>query len=352
MRKLYVCSTRSRSGIARYAESFYRVALRDAGYTHLEPDDVSSEMSRPGTAAGTTWLLELGAHQYRERDAFVALVRSGHGNVDVTLHEPPFLTFPFFHFDGAIANRISRGVDWYLDTLGWQTHYMRKARRVFVLSQRGAEWVRARRGISTVNVMPHVVEASSIWSRGPDEAQQDIVFFGFIGRSKGLEYALRLHAAIRADFPDVGMHVVGQATSPREQVGLDALRRTHADGVEYHGFVNEGDLDAIFARAAHVFLPFAPFRYFCPVSGSVLHGLRRGRIVWTSDVNAVAETIQDGVNGLFFTGRVNDDLETYRALRGEPARRASIAANAIETARRMSRFDYGRLFGREGQGET
>jgi glycosyltransferase involved in cell wall biosynthesis len=113
--------------------------------------------------------------------------------------------------------------------------------------------------------------------------------------------------------------------------------------------VAEADLDGIFSRCAHVFLPYARFRYFCPVSASVLAGLRRGRVVWVSDVNAMRETIVPGVNGLIFSGDVPEDLATYRWLREEPERQAAIAARAIETARAAAAFDYGRYFAPDGR---
>jgi glycosyltransferase involved in cell wall biosynthesis len=349
MPRFYVCNTRSRSGIARYSESFFRVALQGAGYVHLQPDEVGREMARHGAQSGTVWHIELGAHQYLERDAYVRLVRAGHEIVDVTLHEPPFITFPFFSFKSRIANRVSRGVDWYLDTLGWQSRYLRKARRIFVLSERGAAWLRERRGISRVQVLPHVIEAESIWSGGAGDEARDILFFGFVGRAKGLDYALALHSAIRKCFPDVEMHVVGQSTAPRDQRFLNELKRRFADGVRFHGFVPEAELEDIFARCTDVFLPFAPYKYFCPVSGSIIHGIKRGRVVWTSNVNAVRETITPGVNGLIFDGSVERDLAVYQELRASAGRRAAIASSAIETARSISRFDYGEYFDPTGR---
>lgn len=344
MERFHVFGTRSRSGIARYGESFFRHVLGPAGYVHLEPEEVPAAMRRLGGERTAVWHLELGAHQFAERDAFVALSAAGFRNLDLTVHEPPFLTFPFFHFRSPLANRVSRGLDWYLHSLGAQARAARRARRSFVLSERGADWLRRRQGVTAVEVIPHVVEPAAIWGEGPPEGVQDLAFFGFIGRSKGLEQALAFHAAIRAEFPDVGMHVVGQASSPRDQAALDGLRRRYADGVRYHGYVPEERLDDVFRGAAHVLLPFAPFRWFCPVSGSILHGLRRGRVVWASDVNAVRETIEPGRNGLLLTGDLSRDLATYRELRARPERRAAISAAALATARRHADHDYSRHF--------
>jgi glycosyltransferase involved in cell wall biosynthesis len=344
MRKFHVCNTRSRSGIARYAESFHRVVLQDAGYVHLEPEQVAEAMAATDGERDAVWHVELGSQQFAERDAFVRLTGAGCRSVDVTLHEPPHLTFPFFHFRSRLANRLSRGFDWYLGSFGAQTRHMRRARRIFVLSEKGAALVRRTRGVSRVHVIPQVVERATIWERGPAQSVNDILFFGFIGPAKGLAYALALHASIRKTRPDVGLHVVGATLSPRDSRALDALRQSRPEGVQFHGFVPEGELDALFARCAHVVLPFTQYRYFCPVSASLLQGLRRGRIVWTFDVNAIRETIDPGVNGMFLSGALERDTEAFHELDASPERRASIGEGALATARAAAAFDYGAHF--------
>jgi glycosyltransferase involved in cell wall biosynthesis len=228
---------------------------------------------------------------------------------------------------------------------------MRRARRIFVLSEKGAGLVRRTRGVSRVHVIPHVVERPTIWGRGPAEGVRDILFFGFIGPSKGLAYALALHALIRKTLPGVGLHVVGDTLSPRDRRALDALRQSRPEGVQFHGFVPEGELDAVFARCAHVVLPSTQYRYFCPVSGSLLQGLRRGRIVWTFDVNTIRETIDPGVNGMFLSGALERDAAAFLELQADSGRMASIAAAAIRTAHASAAYDYARHFVEdEGEG--
>jgi glycosyltransferase involved in cell wall biosynthesis len=200
-------------------------------------------------------------------------------------------------------------------------------------------------------VIPQVVEAASIWERGPAEDVRDLLFFGFIGPVKGLEYALALHASIRKTLPDVVLHVVGETLSPRDRGALDSLRQSNPEGVQFHGYVPEADLDAVFARCAHVVLPFSQYRYFCPVSASLLNGLRRGRIVWTSDVNAIRETIDPGVNGMFLSGALERDAAAFLELQADSGRMASIAAAAIRTAHASAAYDYARHFVEdEGEG--
>lgn len=344
MHRFHVGDTRGRSGIARYTEVFHRVALADAGYTHLQPDQAAAAMAATRGGQDATWHLQLGANQVGELAAYRQLVRAGCTRIDVTLHEPPFLAFPFFRFGSHRANTLSRGFDWYLDSLGIQRRLLRASRRIFVLSRKGAEALRQRHGIDRAVVIPMAVDPASIWERGPAPEVRDLLFFGFIGRAKGLEYALALHASIRQAIPGVAMHVVGETLSDRDQRGLEALKARYADGVHYHGYVPEADLDTLFARTAHVLLPFAAYRYFVPTSASTLGGLARGRVVWVSDVNAIRETVRHGENGMLLSGDPSRDRDAFLALEGDPERRRALAEGALETARAMARFDHASLF--------
>jgi glycosyltransferase involved in cell wall biosynthesis len=344
VRRFHVCNTRSRSGIARYAEAFQRVALGPLGYEFLQPDEVPAAAAATEGGRAATWHLQMGGAQQAERDAYVRLVDAGCTRVDLTLHEPPFLSFPFFRFRHHRLNTLSRGFDWYLDSLGIQRRYLRQARRIFVLSRRGAAVLRERQGIDGAVVIPMVVDPSTIWCAGPDDAARDILFFGFIGRSKGLGYALDLHARILESRPGLRMHVIGEALSARDRRELEELLAAHPVAVEYHGFVAEAALDGIFARCAHLFAPFAPYKYFTPASSTVVNGLRRGRIVWASDVNAIRESIVPGVNGMLFSGSLDQDATAFCALEEDGMRRAAMAQAALETARAAATYDYASHF--------
>jgi len=343
MAKYYVCDTGTNSGIARYSERFFKMGLEPEGYVHLHPDEVTDAFL--GAQSGNSiWHVELGALQHRERIAFTKLIHAGFQNIDVTLHDPPFLTFPWYHFNNLFIDRLSRGVDWYLGTFGLQTKYLKRVRRVFVLSEKGATEIRKRHAISNVQTIPLCIDPASVWSRPLGCSERDIIFFGFIGPSKGLDWALDLHCAIRAKVPDVTMHVIGQAAGPRGTKFLDGLKQRYQDGVLYHGYLQEGELDNVFKKSAHVFLPFKPYPYYCPTSASVLDSLRRGRIVWTTDVNSVGETISPNVNGMFFSGDTQRDLDKFLSLQMDSKARRAISEAALETASGIALHDYRQYF--------
>ena len=142
----------------------------------------------------------------------------------------------------------------------------------------------------------------------------DILYYGFIGPNKGLEYALALHSKIRIGNPSIRMYVVGQVADSKSQLYFDSIKAKYIDGVSYLGFVQESELDNTFSSVSHVFLPFLDYKYYCPFSGSILAALCRGRIVWTNPVNAVNEIIENEINGRYFTGDTSNDAEIFLSL--------------------------------------
>jgi glycosyltransferase involved in cell wall biosynthesis len=339
--KYYVCNTRKKSGIARYALDFNDLVMQPLGYTLVEPSAMTPSVLAAASPS-TLFHVELGAMQFEERDALVRILRAGHRLVDVTLHDPPFLTFPYFHFRSPFLNRLSRGVDWYLGSLGAQTRSLHRLRRVFVLTDKGADSLR-RRGAARLERIPHVVSPQSIWSSASTQSR-DILYFGFIGPAKGIEYALTLHERIIESRPDVRMHVVGEAIGASEKAFFAGLQARYRRQVVYHGFVPEQDLDAVYASVRHVFLPFEEYRYFHPASGSVINSLKRGRVVWASAVNSVPELIQHRHNGVLLTKQLDADATEFLSLADDSAALDRIGANALQSARAMSEYPYARHF--------
>lgn len=341
MRKYHVCDTTRKSGIARYGIDFHAVVLGPLGYTLIDPRDVTPALldTCPPT---TPFHVELGAMQFEECDALLRILRSGHCQVDATLHDPPFLTFPFFHFESEGLRQLSRGIEWYLGSFGFQDRTLRRLRRVFVLSQSGAESLKTK-GIRELQRIPHVVAPDTIWASA-HSGSRDIAFFGFVGPSKGIEYALELHERIDATQPPVHMHVVGEATGKAEKKFLARLRSRFRSRVTYHGYVPDAQLDSIFASVRHVFLPFEEHKYFRPTSGSVINSLKRGRVVWTTPANSVAEIITHRHNGMFLTKQIDTDAAAFLALASQPAELDILGENALETAREMAVYPYRRHF--------
>lgn len=337
VRAFHVCRTDSRSGVARYAADFHEHVLAPLGYELVDPGFV--ERARLASLPrDTVFHVQLGAMQFAERRAAATLVAAGFRRVDATLHDPPFLSFPYFAFDSELLTRLSRGFDWYLGSFGLQARLLRRLRRAYVLTEGGRRLLVAR-GAADVRRIPHVVRPSAVWGSAATTSR-DILYFGFVGPAKGLEYALRLHERILERMPAVRLHVAGDAIGARDRAFLDRLAARFARNVEFHGYVEEDRLDALFALARHVFLPFEPHPYVHAASGSLVNALRRGRVVWTTDANAVAETVEHGRNGLLLTRDLGADAAAFLALAGDDGALDAIGEAALATARAMAGYPY------------
>lgn len=326
--KYYICETNSRSGIARYAEDFYACILSTKGYVLISPRDVTAEflcVCEPET----TFFIELGAGQYAEKEALMRIIISGFVNIRATLHDPPFLTFPYFNFRNDLLNRVFRGVDYYLGGFGMASRALRRCQRVYVLSSRGEMRLRRRYKNLNVVLIPHIIHPGKIANTTLAGNEMDILFLGFVGHGKGLDYALEFHAEIIKHYPESVFHVVGEAANDAGRAYLGKLKNKYKYNVCYHGYVSEEQLDKIFSRVAHVFLPFHEYKYITPVSGAVLNSMRRGKIVWTTAVNSVAEIIRDGETGFFFRDDMRENMSTFCKIAETPGLAKKISGSVL-----------------------
>ena len=161
--------------------------------------------------------------QFDERKALTRLYKADVKQVDATLHDPPFLTFPYFPSSSPLLTKLSRGVDWYLGSFGFQQRALRRLNKVFVLTEKGRIAAERMRG-NDVCQIPHIVRPDSIWQTATSSSN-DIVYFGFIGQAKGIDYALMLHERILRLMPEVNMHVVGKTTSKTQHAFLLSLKK-------------------------------------------------------------------------------------------------------------------------------
>lgn len=329
--KYYVCNTASRSGIARYAEDFFKCVLEEKGYTPISPAALTAIfLSQCDSEA--RFFFELGAGQYAEKKALLLTLQKGF-KASITLHDPPFVNFPYLQVKGRMLNKLSRGIDWYFNTFGLTRAVLKKCETIYVLSRRGEKLLHDRFGALNTKYIPHVISSKKVSKKPLTGDEKNIMFFGFIGRGKGLDYALQIHSLIVRDYPEVEMHVVGEAANQSAKAYLECLKKRYKDNVHYHGYVPEERLDALFASVAHVFLPFYEYKYVCPTSGSVISALRRGKIVWTNPVNSVPELIEDGRNGVFFRNDPARDVGVFKGFIENPHLAAEISRRALMSVR-------------------
>lgn len=326
--KYYVCETNSRSGIARYAEDFYECVMEKKGYVLVDPVSITPAFLE-GCSGEESFFIELGAGQYAEKKALLLIIKHGFFNVCVALHDPPFLTFPYFKFNSPLLNRISRGVDFYFNTFGVTRSVLQRCKTIYVLSRRGEKLLQDRFGALNTKYIPHVVSSKKLSTKPLTGNEKNIMFFGFIGRAKGLDHALHLHSLIVRDYPEVEMHVVGEAEGHSARAYLDRLKARYKYKVHYHGYVPEERLDELFANIAHVFLPSNEYKYVCPASGAIIGALRRGKIVWANPVNSVPELVHDGVNGVFFRNDLEDNVRIFKNFSESPELVEKISRQAL-----------------------
>lgn len=339
--RIHVCATASKSGIAAYAKDFHQAALEPAGYVLADPDAVLR--ARGAFAPGTRFHIQLGIFQHRERLAMSGLARSGRYRIDATIHDPPFVTFPYFQAYSRTIMRLSRAFDWYCGSLGFQRRALERLSRAFVLSEAGRRAVQRLAPRANVVAIPHVILPERVWpSMRPLPA--DLLYFGFIGPGKGVEYALQLHRAILPARPLTRLQVVGQPTTAAAERFFKDLKREYRTNVVYNGYVPDDAIDGLFEQAGHVLLPYAQYKYVVPASGSAIHAVRRGRVVWTPDVNAMSELIRDGDNGFILSMDLEADARRLLGVLDDPALARQVSENARQSALDLAHYSYSRHF--------
>lgn len=330
MNRYYICDTTSRSGIARYAEDFYRLVLSTLSYEHLLPRELNLSKSE-AFPDDSVFHLELGTSQYLERNALMRLLKHGAKEINITLHDPPFITFPSFPFENKWLARFSRGIDWYFGAFGLNYHVLSKCKHIFVLSKQGKELLENRYRLRNIHYIPHIISPGGALDTEQSSLPHDVLFYGFIGPRKGLDYALQMHSEILKRMPNIRLHIVGDATTPSIATYLNKLKARFQRGVTYHGYVREQDLDKIFSAIGHVILPFQPCKYACPVSGSVLGSLKRHKIVWTTPVDAIPEIIHDRKNGFYLSLNLQTDVNRFLSILEDGALTEEIRSGVTES---------------------
>jgi len=146
-----------------------------------------------------------------------------------------------------------------------------------------------------IHHLPHGNFAYLRAHRPPPEVPADVLFFGLVGRYKGLDVLLRALPAIRAAIPGVRLRVVGRPHGDlAEERAL--VRQLGLEGaVELRlGWVEEATIPALFAAARVVALPYRRISQ----SGVVVAAFTFGRPVVASEVGGLGELLRDAGGGL------------------------------------------------------
>lgn len=302
-KQYYISHFQGSSGICKYSRDFYEFVLRDMGYIFM--DSVQDIIHIVSTITSRDHVhIELGIFQEKEQDILFTMLRANYRNVSVTLHDPPLLKYPLHTFRNPILRNLSKLYDIYVDRFRWEKPYLQKIKAIYVLSRKACKMLEEKYALENVHYLPHIIDPAQVVKGGA--YNNNFIFFGFIGRNKGIGYSLRLHRYLMQQYPDSQFYVVGQAMG-RERRYLESLRQRYRHQVHYTGYVAEKDLQEIFMQAGFALLLFSDYRFFHPFSGSLLYSMKMGKIVLTNRVNAVEELIEAGENGFFLTGSIKKD---------------------------------------------
>ena len=325
MKYYYISEKQGSSGIAKYAGDFYKFVLFEKGYEFVdagEPFETVMEMISKEDHVH----VELGIFQSRELRIVFGLLDKGNPNVTVTLHDPPLLKYPFYHFKTPLLNKISKFYDIYISRFRESRKYIKRLKHIYVLTHRGFSIVRDTYSTGNVRYLPHIINENEICCN--KKVRQNFIYLGFIGRNKGIEYALQLHTALLADYPESQFYIAGTALGS-ERKFYDYLKAAYTKNVHFLGYVGEEELSELFSTVGFSFILFREYQFFCPVSGSVLYNLKKGNIVFTNRVNAVAEIVNDGKNGFFLSGNIRKDLRLVDKVLKNSVLQDSITSNAV-----------------------
>ncbi len=149
MKKFYVAFFEGRSGISKYALDFFDLVLRDRGYVQLNYRQLGFAAEK---SIGPDDLVhfEIDINEEPEVELLCRLINKGHKKIDVTVHEPPFIQWPYFRFHNRILNLTSKFIQLYLKNFRIGESIIHKVHRFFILTHKGCSIMQSRYGLKNV----------------------------------------------------------------------------------------------------------------------------------------------------------------------------------------------------------
>lgn len=328
MKNYYVCRNfNDNCGISKYGLTFHSSILKKKGYEiiHLENEDQITNLLKTITNDDHIWF-EIGLGSTLESMLFKKIIKKGNKNVTVTVHDAPFIDFPLFKTRYNFLNNVMKIMQLIFlrkPLTNYFYRYFKNAKIIYTLNPKGKKMMIDRYGLKNIKSIMHIL--TEILS--PEikvYGQPQILFFGFVGKNKGLDYALELHSKLNTN---IHMKVIGKAIDNSSIDYFNKLKKIYNKNVEYLGYLEDVELIELMKKDNIVFLPTREYKYICPTSGSVLNSLKYLNIVFTNNVNSNSFIIDEGVNGFYFTNQIDKDLEKVKMLIDDELYRKEIAMN-------------------------
>lgn len=312
------------SGICKYSKDFYELILKHKDYIFIDSSNTLTEIMTTISSRDIVHL-EIGIFQEKEIEILFAMLRSNYKNISVTLHDAPLLKYPFHSFKNPILNKLSKFYDQSISGFKLASPYLKKIKTIYVLSQKGVDTLRQKYGLQNVYYLPHIVNDAEIESGV--SPNNNFIYLGFIGRNKGLEYALKLHQQLLKYIPDTNFYVVGKALG-NQVAYYETLKKKYTHNVHYLGYLPEEELKKVFSKTTFALILFKDYKFFWPFSGSILYSLKKGKIILTNRINTTHEIIRDKVNGFLLTGCLSEDKSMVKQIMENKSDLISVFAKA------------------------
>lgn len=182
---------------------------------------------------------------------------------------------------------------------GWMGAVMTRVRAIGVF-RKVAAWIAISRaqkdlhvqmGIPSerIHVLPHFYEVDP--ARFIADSGRDVLFVGRLSKEKGVEQLL--DAWKRTDRGEAKLLLTGDG--PERTALENKIAAEKIGGVEFLGFVAKEDQAALWKRAAFSVVPSI---WQEPLGLVVFEAWERGRSVVVSDAGGLADSVQNGVDGL------------------------------------------------------
>ncbi|BBX85791.1 glycosyltransferase family 4 protein [Mycolicibacterium aubagnense] len=181
------------------------------------------------------------------------------------------------------------------------------------------------RALAYIGVVPHGSLAHPT-ERYPLPHDRCLLFFGWWEYYKGLDLLIQAMEAVGKILGDVRLIVAGHGSEgPRAR----SLVNTPELFEWREGYIPDEDLPALFGSVSAVVLPYRE----ASQSGVVPLAFANGRPVIATDVGALGEAVEDGLNGLLVESPTVDGLrDAIIRLFAEPGLLATLANGAQRTA--------------------
>lgn len=320
----------AQSGIAHYSKNFFELILKDKGYEHKVINSIADIDKFIQTISNKDiFHIEIGLGTIIEREFLFKLLDSKDVTVDITLHDPAHLKYPYYEFKFSFLNKLSKFVQHYFNFFGFGRKYYKKIRTIYVLNEKGANKVQQLYS-GNAQYMPLILPTMSIELNKKYSNKLQLIYIGFIGKKKGLDYALELHKMLLDLGVDIVLKIIGKPVDKSTMEYYEKLKTKYQDNTHFLGYVSNDELKSNLEQNNIIILPTIDYKYICPTSASVLNALQYGNVLLTTKANAITEIVKDGYNGFYLTNDLNNDVEMLQNLITNESKLKEVSNNCIE----------------------